>query len=158
MEKFFIAYHKNGRFSADTESGFFVKYKNKIQDEYSNNYLFAKRYKSIGSILNRFNYFSSNYNPKLEVILEYIEFQIKKQSDRIEKLHNVLDINKEVDINWDAIKIFKNDDDIYKIIFNGDKKPQMIRVTEEVYNHFKKTKIKYNKKIENSKKTNNKII
>lgn len=51
--KFYIVYFNSITQYHKTNKGYYVGYKNKIEDEYSDNYIFAKRYKTLGAALTR---------------------------------------------------------------------------------------------------------
>lgn len=49
----YIVYREKFKSYTETGGGYFVKYKNKIEDSYSPNWFEAQKYKSLGSALNR---------------------------------------------------------------------------------------------------------
>lgn len=52
-EKFYIVYFKSITQYDITNSGYYVSYKDKCEDNYSDNFIFAKRYKTLIPALNR---------------------------------------------------------------------------------------------------------
>lgn len=53
QSKYYIVYFDNITQYDITNKGYYVGYKNKIEDHYSDDYIFAKRYKNLSSALNR---------------------------------------------------------------------------------------------------------
>lgn len=75
------------------DSGYYVSYKDKISDNYSENFIEAKRYKSIGSVLYRIGIDYKNFHSAN--ILKEIEFLIKnskkiQRRNKLNKLNNVI--------------------------------------------------------------------
>jgi hypothetical protein len=52
-EKYYIVYFNSITQYSKTNKGYYVSYKDKCEDNYSENFVFAKRYKTLGSALNR---------------------------------------------------------------------------------------------------------
>ena len=77
----------------ETGGGYFVKYKDKLSDTYSDNWFEANRYKSIGSALSRLGVDIGKQVVSWDKFYEYN--RISKQSKRDKKLSELLD--EEVD-------------------------------------------------------------
>ena len=65
-EKYYIVYFKSITQYDRTNKGYYVGYKDKCEDNYSDNFVFAKRYKTLGPAFNRayINY-NGSYSVKL---------------------------------------------------------------------------------------------
>ncbi len=51
--KYYIVYFDSITQYGITNRGYYVSYKDKLEDKYSDNYIFAKKYKSLGGALTR---------------------------------------------------------------------------------------------------------
>lgn len=118
MEKYYIVYNKN--------LGYYVGYKNKIEDEYNKNFIFAKRYKTLGSAITRSGLIHGGYHSVAiinrlennEDIFEDLKIEIIKiPNDRYRKLKKLKGENYEEIKNLgqisndELIKYFKKESD-----------------------------------------------
>jgi hypothetical protein len=131
--EYFIIYHNEGRFSGDTCGGYFVSYKNRFADNYSEIYLQAKQYKTIGQILKRFGLSKKDIQYAIE-LKKNADIQIQDQLVKKQKFHNILDKQDDVVLNWEKIQIFSQGR-VEKIILNGNKKPELSSANKEVYEY-----------------------
>jgi len=131
--EYFIIYHNEGRFADDTGGGYFVSYKNRFADNYSEIYLQAKQYKTIGQILNRFDLNKKNRQYAIE-LKKNADIQIQEQLVRKQKFHNILDKQDKIGLNWEKIQIFTQGR-VEKITLNGNKKPELRTANKEVYEY-----------------------
>jgi len=142
----YLAYHNS--------VGYFVSYKSKGEENFSEIYLQAKQYKSLGATMNRYgihtiNSLSSQQNAK-QILID-VDKQIKEQSFRKKKLSNIIDENYVEKIDWDSINIFKYGK-IEKLTFKENKTLVKENASEDVYNILKKMEKKYDKYQEDLKK------
>lgn len=73
--KFYIVYFDSITQYHKTNKGYYVGYKNKIEDEYSDDFIFAKKYKTLGSALKRIG-LDYKHNSALKYISE-----LEKEND-----------------------------------------------------------------------------
>jgi len=136
-KNYFIIYHNIGKKINDTNGGYFVSYKNKYADNYSDSYLQAKKYKTIKQILKRFDLNENNiiYAIKLK---ENADKQIQKELLKKKKIHTILDKQQDdIKLDWSKINIFSQGR-VEKIIFNDNKKPELKSANKEVYEYISK--------------------
>ena len=143
-DEYYIIYHNDGRFSDDIGGGYFVSYKNRNADNYSESFLQAKQYKSIGNVVKRFNLHKDNPQYSLE-LKETTDKQIHNILSKKNKLHNILDKKEKVKLNWEDIRIFSQGR-IEKITMNGNKKPKLESANKEVYNYISEIVDKFEKR------------
>lgn len=140
----YIVYHNGPRLSDDKSGGYFVSYKSRYEDNYSQIFIQAKVYKSFTSGLKRF------YNNNKQFSIEFfpqIEKQVNKQLSRKRKLSIINDIKLDLDldldlVDWDKIKIIEKGK-IEKIKFNGTSKPTLSSANKEIYLYMKNLHTKY---------------
>ena len=65
----YIVYREPFKSYTETGGGYFVKYKNKIEDTYSSNWFEAQKYKSLGAALTRLNI---NISPGMDTMDKFL--------------------------------------------------------------------------------------
>jgi len=137
----YVVYHNKGRFSSDNnKKGYFMSYKDKISESYTENIMKAKEYKSLRSALSRI-YNMSYLASYSEIIEKFENSEIRKQ-----KISNLTD--KEYVRDFSKIRFF--DGFIEKIEWSKNVEYSVVSAHEEIYDYCKKhlkKKIKKNKKI-----------
>lgn len=83
-----------------SDGGYFVKYKNKIEDEYSTNIVEANKYKSIGPALSRLGIYVEKNMFTLESVFERTQISFSEKRE--------IKLNKILDIDFDPMSIFHN--------------------------------------------------
>ena len=134
--EYFIIYHNDGRFSDDVSGGYFVAYKSRDADNYSESYLQAKQYKTLGQIVKRFGLYKQDFQYALE-LKKTADKQIQEQLSKKKKLHNILNKSDNVNLNWEDIHIFSQGR-IEKITMHGNKKPDLTSANKEIYEYISK--------------------
>lgn len=110
MSKFYIVYHKSSKKDHHNKNtiynfggGYYVGYKDKLEDSYSDNWLLAKRYVNLGSVFNRLGiYFDKPTDTKeiLNRIENSIPIQRQKKLSRLVSDDTKLDfVNVEIITN-----------------------------------------------------------
>jgi hypothetical protein len=93
----FIVYREKFKSYTETGGGYFVKYKNKIEYEFSENWIEAKKYKTIGSALHRMGI---EIKPGIDTIEKFIKSNSLDDLsiNRDNVLNDVLGENKNINI------------------------------------------------------------
>jgi hypothetical protein len=101
-ERFYIVwFHKTPQGFRNTltgDSGYYVKYKDKCSDEFSKNYILAKRYKAIGSAITRCSQGRAASDKAIAKDIVKI-FENNHYVMRQIKLSRILNTNKPIDYN-----------------------------------------------------------
>lgn len=105
--KYYIVYFDSITQYHKTNKGYYVGYKSKIEDEYSDNFIFAKKYKTLGSALKRIGLYYK-FSDSLKYISELEKGNDIFGNDKIEivKISNsrTLKLNKINGNDYSAIK------------------------------------------------------
>lgn len=135
-----------------TNKGYYVKYKDKLQDEYSDNWMEAKRYKTLKPALTRLSYiFPDNYE---YVLSKFDKYENSNYVQRERKLNRVFGKDGG-EINIDAVDIFdgKGFIEVVDVTKNGIKNLGKID-NRIIYEHYKKLERKNQMKYDAWKKKN----
>lgn len=117
--KYYIVYFEGINQYGKVNSGYYVNYKDKLEDNFSSSYILAKRYKTLGNALNRAGLGCSESSAisTIKTINRYLfnDEKIKKQIDRKRKLQKLKDEEyPEIDV-----KKFINSIDMFGILQLG---------------------------------------
>ena len=129
--KYYIVYFENQ--SQDiTQKGYYVGWKNKGEDYFSDNYIFAKRYKSLGPALSRAKIDYTNFDAIRTVkninlkIEKSIRIQRRKKLSKLNNIEyssdndiNLIDILPK-DIRIEALEIDGNDIEYLGVVTNKE--------------------------------------
>jgi len=103
MERFFIVYHnssKKSQYNRNTMynfgGGYYVSYKDKLGDSYSDNWILSKRYVNLGSALNRLGIYFDTPNDTKEILYK---FENSKSVQRQKKLSRLVLENIKIDFS-----------------------------------------------------------
>src|SRR5690554_6709401 len=84
----YIVYREPFKSYTETGGGYFVKYKNKIEDTYSSNWFEAQKYKSLGAALTRLNI---NISPGMDTMDKFLSGnKLDKRTQRDLTLSKIL--------------------------------------------------------------------
>lgn len=92
-------------YGVESNGGYFVGWKNKIEDKYSSNIILAKKYTSLKSAMNRLFHTS-----KFLSLDKFLENNLYKSDIRDRKLNNLFDIYEENIFSFENGGIYKIDE------------------------------------------------
>jgi len=144
--KYYIIYYDSITQYSKTNKGYYVSYKNKIEDNYSENYILAKRYMSLGPVLNRIGIEYKHYSSVKNVKDIYVKIENSVKVNRLRKLFKInSNENNHNEVN--LINILPNNLRIEIIEIEGnDIKNLGLVPNTEIYDLIKKGSYEYLKK------------
>jgi hypothetical protein len=149
--KHYIIYYDNITRYGISDSGYYVGYRDKLSDKYSNSYLFAKKYKTLGPVLNRLNFNCTGYNAINIIRQIHVSINNSLIISRRKKLlkldnkdfnDNITNIIDNIGLNF--FKDARQDARIEVIEIDGDHITNLGKISNlEVYNFIKKEADKF---------------